>query len=164
MGTVSVFLFSGALRKASGDDGPTLHEVAPSPTPPQPTLADRPGSVGSDRATRCAGSAFPRRQASELRPTVRDRFGRDSQLERDTEKAFNVLRLPETLDNEMRVLIIPWSQVRVLAGPPSPIGIIERYGTESGGLESPGVGHRGGSGTGEIELSNSHPDTQLRPC
>ena len=71
MGTESVFLFPGALRKASGDDGPTLHEVAPSPTPPQPTLADRPASVDSDAQLDVPDRLF---QAADL-GTSADRSG-----------------------------------------------------------------------------------------
>ena len=58
-------------------------------------------------------------------------FGKGSALARSgsvsrraDRKAFRLLRLSCSRFNEIVFLIIPWSQVRVLAGPPSPSEII----------------------------------------
>ena len=62
---------------------------------------------------------------------------------RDTGKAFRLLRLSALGFDGIRLLIIPWSQVRVLAGPPSPLEFIALCRRERE-LESLGVTHRVG--------------------
>lgn len=118
----------GGYSAAGARDIGRLREVESLPHPGSTELGS---SVGLDPQTRCVRSIFPDDAPRYGRQTLgigsAKSAGRQGHLE--AALAFSAFSL--RFDGR-RVLIVPWSRVRVLAGPPSPIGIMALCPREPG--------------------------------
>ena len=144
------------------------------PPPPPPHDANlgssaRFGQFG--RATRCARSTF---QHNTL-PDFGRAFGISSVGTAAREGHRKTVQYSSTFRSKndgIRLLIIPWSQVRVLAGPPSPLEIIGLWPRERGtripwceplaGL-APGEAHGVGEWVTDTPLAAGADPTRPRP-